>query len=65
MSAMLQVKSPVRDISISVSTQQIKINIPVEKYTEKEMSAMIVRNKPMKMDVKTFPDKIKFIVLLH
>ena len=58
--AMLQVKPPSRNISVSVSAQQIKVIIAVEKYTEKEIEVpLIVMNKPMKLDIKTFPDKVK------
>lgn len=51
---------PSKNISVSMSAKEVNVVIPVEKYTEKEIEVpLIVRNKPLKMDVKTFPDKVK------
>lgn len=51
---------PSKNIFMSLSVKEVNVFIPVEKYTEKEIDVpLIVRNKPLKMDVKTFPDKVK------
>lgn len=49
----------------NVSPEKVMVNIPVERYTEKELKlAVEVRNKPKGVNIKLFPSDIKVSFLV-
>lgn len=51
--------------NISISKEKITIQIPVERFTEKEISVPVqVRNKPEEINVKLFPSEVNVSFLV-
>lgn len=58
----VQVKSP---LNTELSTDKVLIKIPVEKFTEKELTIPVeVKNKPEDVSVKLFPSEVKVSFLV-